>query len=76
MMKALLSFYSLAVLISLLMLKTTAQSTSATLTRDRQADCNNRDNFYATYEENVIPGFKVLDALEAQRKLIDASEVN
>ena len=75
MMKGTLLFYSLAVLTSPLLLKTTAQSTSATLTRDRQADCNNRDNFYATYEENVIPGFKVLDALEAQRKLIDASEV-
>ena len=71
-----LSFCNLVLLTSLLLLSTAAQSTSSTLTRNRVADCDNKANFFSTYNENVIPGFKVLDALSAQKSLIDASEVN
>ena len=69
--KAPLVFCSLAVLTSLLMLKTTAQSTNtAALITRKAVECDNLANFYETYQANVNSGFKVLDALEAQNQLI------
>ena len=71
-----LSLYNLAVLTSLLLLMTAASAQFTNLTRDKGEDCTNRTNFFSTYDEDVIPGFKVLDAVKAQKRYIGKTEVS
>ena len=44
------------------------------LTRDHSKDCTNKREFFSSYD-SINPGFKVLDALEAQMQFINHDDI-
>ena len=73
--KSSLSVYLLALITALLVVTLSAQSSTPGDTRN---SCEDRNTYFKTYHKDskVKPGFKVLDALNAQRKYILREEVS
>ena len=62
-----------AVCFSLLMLTLQAPTYTAGLTRNvNNEDCST--HYIESYDKNVIPGFKILDAVQAERSFVRSSQ--
>ena len=60
---------SVRILVSILLFSTIVQISWA-LTRHSGNDCTLKQSYFDSYESNISPGFKVLDAVKAQNELL------
>ena len=66
-----INFIPVTVLASILLFSATVQISSSQATfRNPGSDCTNKQSYFDSYEANISPGFKVLDAVKAQNELL------